>query len=126
MRKALYQYLTNNCVSITRWLQPYQAVADTPKPYGVILVSDDSASLNNSRGYFQEIEIWPYLKPGSFLALDEAVRELYGLLAGQYITTESGARVLLEWVGKGRDYYDPDLKAITRRMFLRMPHVRKS
>lgn len=124
MRAALYQFLTENCQSIKTWMQPYAPDNNTPPPYGVILLGDEIQSPNNSRGFFNALQIWPYFKPGSYIPVDNAVTELRKLLDGRVFTTASGMKFELEYIRTGRDYKDPDLNALTRKMDFRIPIVR--
>ena len=125
MRAALYQHLTANCSSILSWHQPYTPAAETPKPYGVIVVEDELLSLVNSKGSFVGISIWPYFAKGSFVAVDNAVKEIKSLLKGAVLTTSSGNKFEIEYVGMGRDYYDDELKALTKVLEFRTPQVGK-
>lgn len=121
MRKALYQYLTANCQSVKTWKQPYQADASTPKPYGVILFGERPRSPFNRRGAFQDVTIWVYFAPGSYLPVDAAVKEIKGLLAGKVLTTEDGRDFLVEWDQDGRDFYDDALQALAKRIDFTIP-----
>src|SRR5690625_6908820 len=98
MRAALYQYLTANCSSIQTWRQPYSADANTPKPYGVIILGEVIKSPVNRMGSFRDLYIWPYFSGPSYLPLDAAVNEIRKLLAGTTLTTAEGDRFTVEWV----------------------------
>ncbi|HHY47096.1 MAG TPA: hypothetical protein GX506_07350 [Firmicutes bacterium] len=121
MRKALYEYLTANCQSVKTWKQPYQADASTPKPYGVIVFGERPRSPFNRRGAFQDVTIWVYFDPGSYLPVDAAVKEIKGLLAGKMLTTEDGRDFLIEWNQDGRDFYDDALQALAKRIDFTIP-----
>lgn len=128
MRAALYQYLTTHCQAVKVWQQPYTATKDTPKPYGVIVIGERIRSLDNSRGSFRELYVWPYFGGSSFVPLDGAVREITRLLDGVTLITAAtppatGKRFTVEWADEGRDYRDPDLEALTRRITFRVPLV---
>lgn len=122
MRAALYQYLTANCQSIKSWYQPYTATGDTPKPYGVIQFGEDMSSVNRL-GFFDALYIWPYFNPGSFVMVDRAVKELKSLLNRTILTTANGAKFEIEYINTGRDFYDDELKALTRRLEFRIPRT---
>ncbi|NPV80744.1 MAG: hypothetical protein HPY52_10790 [Firmicutes bacterium] len=126
MRKALYQYLTANCQSVKTWKQPYQADASTPKPYGVILFGERPRSPFNRRGVFQDVTIWVYFQPGSYLLVDAAVAEIKALLSGpngtgKVLTTEDGRDFLIEWNQDGRDFHDDVLQALAKRIDFTIP-----
>ena len=131
MRKALYQYLTANCESITDWYQPFAATADTQKPYGVIVFGENPQNAFNNRTSFQDVSLWIYRAPGSFLSIDEAVVEIKGLFVDKssqnlitgpkLLTTEKGRKFFLEWQQTGRDFYDDDLKAVAKKIDFTIP-----
>jgi len=123
MRAALYQYLTAKCQSITVWRQPYTATKDTPKPYGVIVIGEVMRSPVNRLGSFREIYVWPYFGGSSYVPVDGAVQEIRNLLDGKTLTKSDGRKFALEWANEGRDYRDPDLEALTRRIDFRVPLV---
>lgn len=148
MRASLYQYLTNNCTTVPTWKQPYTADASTPKPYGVIKF--DGRPRDTSRTSFQDVRIWIYFEPGSYLSLDAAVQEVTSLLSDQLVTKAVPAvpppveeeepgdppieepveeeelapkakRFLVEFVYEGQDFFDDELKAICRFIDFRIP-----
>jgi hypothetical protein len=147
MRASLYQYLTDNCTTVSTWKQPYTADASTPKPYGVIKF--DGRPRDTSRTSFQDVRIWIYFEPGSYLSLDAAVQEVTTLLSDQLITkavpadpapveegepdmppaeepveeepTPRAKRFLVEFVYEGQDFFDDELKAICRFIDFRIP-----
>lgn len=119
MRKAIYQYLTANCKTIPRWSQPYMDAP--PKPYGVIVLGEQLPAVGNTRGAYRSLYIWPYVDGESFLVLDDAVKEITKLLSGVTLATDAGNRFSVEWVNEGRDFFDNDLKALTRRVEFRIP-----
>lgn len=121
MRTALYQYLTQNCKSVPTWKQPYQADAMTPKPYGVISFQQRPRNPFNRRGAFQDLRIWVYVDPGSFLPLDAAIAEVKALLSDQILTKKDGGKFLIEWNQDGRDFYDDDLKALAKYIDFTIP-----
>lgn len=121
MRTAIYQHLTQNCQSVPAWKQPYQANATTPKPYGVISFQQRSRSPLNRRGAFQDLRIWVYVDPGSFLPLDAAVAEVKALLSDQLLTRKDGGKFLIEGGQIGRDFYDDDLKALAKYIDFTIP-----
>lgn len=121
MRAALYQHLTQNCQSVPTWKQPYQADATTPKPYGVISFQPRSRSSFNRRGAFQDLRIWIYVNPGSFLPLDAAVAEVKALLSDRVLTRKDGGQFLVEWNQDGRDFRDDDLKALAKYVDFTIP-----
>lgn len=150
MRAALYQHLTQNCTTVPTWKQPYAADASTPKPYGVIKFDGRPMNAYNSRTSFQNLRIWIYFEPGSYLALDAAVQEVTTLLSDQLITKAVPAdpapveeeepgdppigepveeeelapkakRFLVEFVYEGQDFFDDELKAICRFIDFRIP-----
>lgn len=121
MRGALYQHLTQNCESVRTWKQPYQADATTPKPYGVISFQPRSRSPFNRRGAFQDLRIWIYVDPGSFLPLDAAVAEVKALLSDRILAKRDGGQFLVEWNQDGRDFYDDDLEALARYIDFTIP-----
>lgn len=121
MRAAIYRYLTDNCQSVRLWKQPYQAAADTPKPYGVIVFEGHLRSPFNRRGSFQGFTTWVYVEPGSYVPLDEAVSEVKALMRDGILTTRDGRRFLVEWIQDGRDFYDDDLQALTKYVEFRIP-----
>lgn len=123
MRAALYQFLTANCQSIQSWHQPYTPTKATPKPYGVIVIGEVMRSPVNRLGSFREIYVWPYFGGSSYVSLDGAVQEIRNLLDGKAFTKADGRMFALEWVNEGRDYRDPDLEALTRRIDFRVPLV---
>lgn len=121
MRAALYRHLTDNCQSVRTWVQPHKADAETPKPYGVIEMGEETRALGNRAGRFQGVSIWLYFAEGSYVPVDEAVDEVKHLLHNVVLTREDGRRFALEWEQTIRDYYDPDLKALGRRIDFRIP-----
>jgi len=121
MRGALYQHLTQNCESVRTWKQPYQADATTPKPYGVVSFQPRSRSPFNRRGAFQDLRIWIYVDPGSFLPLDAAVAEVKALLSDRILAKRDGGQFLVEWNQDGRDFYDDDLEALARYIDFTIP-----
>lgn len=121
MRKAIYQYLTANCRTVTTWKQPRQKTADTAKPFGVIVFGERAPSLTNQRGAFQDLRVWVHVELGSYLLLDAAIREVSGLLRDRMLTTEDGRRFILEWDGEGRDFEDENLKALTKYVDFTIP-----
>lgn len=123
MRSALYEYLTEHCQSITTWRQPYTATKDTAKPYGVVVLGEVIRSPVNRQGSFREVYIWPYFGGSSYVAVDDAVKEIRGLLDGAMLTTSEGKRFTVEFVAEGRDFRDDDLEALTRRIDFRVPLV---
>lgn len=125
MRAALYQYLVQNCESITSWYQSGAPNKDTKKPYGVIKLGEEMRAPLSNRGFFRELTIWPYFAPGSFVAVDKAVAEIKQLLSGSILTTSEGHMFEIEWVHTGQDFQDPDLNAITRMVEFRIPCVGK-
>lgn len=139
-RGVLYNFLGEECETITNWYQPFfdwedaakilgvPTIGELPKPYGVILLDDEEQSANLDVGFFQGIEVWPYFEPGNFIPVDRAQSEIIKLFHKKLVTVEDydGAEqtYLLEYVGSGRDYHDTDLRAITRRLDFRTPRVR--
>lgn len=121
MRGALYQHLTQNCESVRTWKQPYTADASTPKPYGVIKFDGRPRNPGNRRTSFQDLRIWLYVAPGSFLPLDAATKEVTGLLSERILSTPDGRRFLVEWVYEGHDFYDDELKANCRYIDFTIP-----
>lgn len=121
MRTALFQYLTQNCQTVKTWKQPYTADASTPKPYGVIKFDGRPRNSGNRRTSFQDLRVWIYVDPGSFLPLDAAAREICALLSDHVLTTQDGRRFLIEWVYEGSDFYDDELKANCRFIDFRIP-----
>lgn len=145
LRETLFDCLTEHCTSITRWYQPFFVWADAaevlgvddlgslPKPYGVIVLGSDRGGLV-SIGRHQTFEVWPYFEPGDFLPLDEAVSEIRRLLSGEIVIGDEydgygeydeydGYRIRCIYEGVGRDYYDTDLRAVTRTINFRTPFV---
>lgn len=123
MRAAIYEYLKTNCLSVKTWMQPYTPNATTPKPYGVIVMGDIIRDPFNRRASYQEVTVWPYFGGNSYVAVDKAVREIRSLLSDRTLTTKEGHRFTVEWIDVGRDFYDDDLKALTRRLEFRVPLV---
>ncbi len=121
MRATLYKHLTENCKSVRNWLQPHRPVADTPKPYGVLEMGEETPALSNRKGLFQDVSVWLYFEPASYVPVDEAVAEVKRMLHNVVLTTADGRRFMLEWVQTLRDYYDPDLQAIGKRIDFRIP-----
>lgn len=121
MRKAIHDYLTANCRSVQVWKQPYQATADTPKPFGVVVFGSRVRSPVNSRGAFQDVTVWVYAEPGSYLALDEMVAEIKRLLSNRELATGTGRRFVIEWNQDGRDFYDPMLYALGKAIDFTIP-----
>lgn len=112
MRTAIYQYLSQNMSYVT-WLQPYRAKAETPKPYGVIVLGERTRAPNN-RASFRGLTIWLYVEEGSYLPLDDMVEEVKKLLDKTVLKTKKNNRFMIEWELDSRDWYDDDLKATTR------------
>lgn len=126
IRACLYTYLTANSV-VTDWYQPFVNDDTLSKPYGVIVVGEQLRSVNNRLGGFRNVEIWPYVRSGSFIALDNIVNNIRSSLerdekgCERVFETASKYHFVLEWVHEGRDFYDPDLKALTRKLDYRIP-----
>ncbi len=123
MRTALYQHLTANCTTIPTWRQPYTATADTPKPYGVIVIGEVMRSPFNRLGSFRDLYVWPYFGGSSYVPVDAAVTELRALLSDTMLTTAEGNRFAIEFTHEGKDFYDDALKALTRRLEFRIPQA---
>ena len=121
MRATLYKHLTDNCTTVRTWLQPHKATAQTPKPYGVIELGEETPALFNRAGRFQLVSIWLYFAEGSFVPVDAAVDEVKRLLHNVVLTGANGRRFALEWDQTMRDYYDPDLQAVGKRINFRIP-----
>jgi hypothetical protein len=123
MRIAIRQHLIGRCKSVTTWLPPYVADAQTKKPYGVISILEAMPAIGSTVGAFQEVRVWIYTEPGNFMGLDEAIREVRDLLANQQLTLDDGRRFRLEWLRTGRDFYDDELKANTKDLVFRVPRL---
>jgi hypothetical protein len=113
MRTAIYQYLSQN-MSHVKWIQPYHATANTPKPYGVIVIGERIRAPLNNRASYLGLTIWLYVEEGSYLPLDNLVKELKNLLDKKILKTVNGNSFMVEWEHDGRDWYDDDLKAATK------------
>jgi len=121
MRKAIYQYLTNNC-QISDWYQPNTATASTSKPYGVIQFAEEVLNPTNRRTSFQDITLWIYRPEGKCDLLDGDVADIRGLFGGErLLTTAGGKRFFLVWQQTSRDFYDEDLKAVAKRIDFTIP-----
>ena len=125
MRGAIYAYLMGLSAEtgISEWKQPYTADANSKKPYGVIVLGEDIQSVNNNKGAFRSLFIWPYFNPGSFVAVDKATRALKKALHKQILITSQGDSFEIEWVNTGRDFKDDELKTLTKRMEFRIPII---
>jgi hypothetical protein len=124
MRAAIYQYLSTNCALIETWLPPFKATAATPKPYGVIVLGEEIPSVDNRLGLFLSLTIWPYFaESASPVQVDAAVKQIRNLLNGAKLTTSAGARFEIEGGVAGPDFYDDELKALTKRMSFRIPMI---
>ncbi len=123
MRKAIYQHLIKNCTIITDWYQT--GMSTVGNLYGVIKFEDEMESPFNRRGFFRYVSIWPYSKGEDFAEIDEAINEIANLLDGKVLETDDGFKFELELLPIGRDFRDPDLKAITRKMEFRIPQIRR-
>lgn len=135
LREVLYEYLQANS-SINRWHQPFFDLQDAAdlfgvsdigaleKPYGVIVMREETGSPQTRVGWFQPVEIWPYFPPGNYLPVDAAVDEIIGLLSGHELAYD-GRYYRVEYQGTGPDYNDNDLRAITRRIDFTVPKVRR-
>jgi len=121
MRATLYKHLTDNCTTVRTWLQPHKATKDTPKPYGVIEIGEETPAPFNRAGRFQSVSVWLYFPEGSFVPVDAAVDEVKRLLHNVVLTGANGRRFALEWDQTMRDYYDPDLQAVGKRIDFRIP-----
>jgi len=134
-REVLYEYLTKACTTITRWHQPFfdwedaaklmglEHIGDLEKPYGVIVLGDESQAPEATFGFHIPVEVWPYFKPGNYIPLDEAIKELGYLLNSKLIAVD-GKYYMMEYISSGRDFHDRELRAITKRMDFNMPRVR--
>ncbi len=128
MRKAIYDFLklpdTIQQTGITSWYGgPYLATKSSAKPYGVLVVGEELRSVENDRGLFKEVQIWPYFAKGSFITLDGTVLALRNLLHGKQFTTASGVVFVLEYIYTGRDFHDEELDAFTKRVDFRVPLI---
>lgn len=121
MRMALYQFLTSHCQTVQTWKQPFTADAKTPKPYGVIQLAEETKAPFNRLGQFQDLYIWLYFPPGSYLPLDAAVAEVKALLGEQTLVTEAGKSFFIDSGRAGRDFYDTELKALAKRVDFTIP-----
>ena len=121
MRATLYKHLTDNCTTVRTWLQPHKATKDTPKPYGVIEIGEETPAPFNRAGRFQSVSVWLYFPEGSYVPVDAAVDEVKRLLHNAELTGTNGRRFALEWDQTMRDYYDPDLQAVGKRIDFRIP-----
>lgn len=121
MRAMIFQHLAENCRTVRKWVQPHKADANTPKPYGVIEMGEETRAIGNRAGRFQGLSIWLYFEEGSYVPVDDAVDEVRSLLHNVVLTGADGRRFALEWEQTTRDYYDPDLKALGRRIDFRIP-----
>jgi len=125
MRKALYQYLTNNCKTITDWYQPYTAGATTKKPYGVIAFEENPQNAFNRRSSFQDVTLWIYYVPGNFIPVDSAVAEIKSMFVKdggpKLLETDEGRRFFMEWQQTSRDFYDDELKAVAKKIDFTIP-----
>lgn len=120
---SIYQYLSNNSKKIKEWFQVYSADSNTPKPYGVFALNDESRSQVNHKGKFIDLNIWIYFKTGQAHKLDEAMKEINKLLTNQVLTTDTGEEFLIEYVNHLKVFWDEDLEAICRRIDFRIPKV---
>lgn len=121
MRATLYRYLTNNCRTVRTWLQPHIPTADTIQPYGVIEIGEETRAPFHRTGRFQSVSIWLYFAEGSYVPVDAAVAEVKRLLHDVILTAADGRKFALEWDHTMRDYYDPDLQAVGKRIDFRIP-----
>lgn len=121
MRATLYRHLTDNCQTVRTWVQPHKADAATPKPYGVIEMGEEVRALGSRAGRIQGVSVWLYFAEGSYVPVDAAIGEVRRLLHNVTLTGPEGRRFALEWEQTSRDYYDPDLKALGRRIDFRIP-----
>ena len=125
MRKALYQYLTNNCKSITDWYQPHTAGATTKKPYGVIVFGENPQNAFNRRSSFQDVSLWIYYAPGNFVPVDGAVAEIRGMFVKdggpKLLETDKGRRFFMVWQQTSKDFYDDELKAVAKKIDFTIP-----
>lgn len=72
MRTGIRQQLINSKIGIIDCYEPNVPNKETPKPYAVVLQSDDTKN-NETVGFKRTIEIYFYVKRTSFKSLDEIV-----------------------------------------------------
>ena len=133
LRQLLFDYLGDECDVIENWYQPFfnwrdaakalgvETLAEIEKPYGVIKIGEE-AEAGTTFGYTTPVEIWPYFTPGNFLEVDKAHVEIGEALANKTIKV-NGRTIDVSYMGTASDYYDDELKAITRRMDFAVPSV---
>jgi len=135
LREVIYEYFKEHCESVPRWYQPFfdwedaaealdvPTVGDIPKPYGVVVLAGEDMTSELSVGFQQPVEVWVYFRPGNYIPLDKACREIIKLLNDKLIEYE-GKHVLMQYQGNVGDSYDSDLKAIFNRLDFNVPRVR--
>ena len=124
MRATIHKYLADKCQTVHTWLQPHRPHKIDPKnpqPWGVIEIGEETPAPFNRAGRFQSISVWLYFPEGSFVPVDAAVDEVKRLLHNAELTGTNGRRFALEWDQTMRDYYDPDLQAVGKRIDFRIP-----
>lgn len=72
MRAGIRQQLINSKIGIIDCYEPNVPNKETPKPYAIVLQSDDTKN-NETVGFKRTIEIYFYVKRTSFKSLDEIV-----------------------------------------------------
>ena len=88
MRAGIRQHLIDTVPELKDCYEPTVPTKDTPKPYAIILQSDDT---NNGTvvGFKRTIEIWIYKEETSFVELDSLTEKVIKSLDMQVIEDTS-------------------------------------
>lgn len=115
MRAGIRQHLIDTVSELKDCYEPTVPTKDTPKPYAIVLQSDDT---NNGTvvGFKRTIEIWIYKEETSFVELDSLTEKVIKSLHMQVIedTTENETFTCVFGGAIGEDQVDKEWDAIAR------------
>jgi hypothetical protein len=111
-RKALTDHLTAN-TEIKTWRPPYQNNAQTVKPFGVIVMGDESyrgkqgftVHIYADQGFSRLSQLTAQVKE-AMIERDQAGNRL-----GDRLIIAGDGRFFVEWTATSPDWFDPDIQA---------------
>jgi hypothetical protein len=122
MRAAIKTALEQN-TSITTWLPPFADLAGVEAPFGIVSFGEMTRNIVHGRSRWQDVTLWIYAS--TFLEGDTLAKEVkQALLTNKEpkeLTTADGRRFVLLWNQDSRDYLDPDLNLVVKRIDYSIP-----
>jgi len=119
MRNAIRNKLIDGLPEVgERVYQPSMAGPATQKPYAVVKRGGDVPT-KMTHGFEIPFQIWLYSDVTSHTVLDALQGKVIKLLMRKDLTTANGQVFSLEYEGGSEDFYDDELKALTRRVDFR-------